>query len=91
MLKGVNRQVVDIPQPDSAYFERVIFFVKPEFSGLSEKRLQGSADEMIRSASPPPSPKKRYKRSERFIRGLKLTLAALAGSAVTALGMLVAF
>ena len=91
MLKGVNRQVVEITQPDSAYFEKVIFFVKPGFSEISEQKLRKSADEMIRNATTPPHEKIEKRSSERFKSYLKFSCAALAGSAVTALGMLIIF
>ncbi len=91
MLKGVNRQVVEIPQPDSAYFEKVIFFVKPEFSDMSEQKIRSSADEMIKNASPPPCEKSDKRRRNRLGNYLKISLAALSGAAVTALGMLIIF
>lgn len=50
MIKGVNKQVVDVAEPDSAYFERVLFFVKPEFSGLGEGALRHKADALLREA-----------------------------------------
>ena len=50
MIKGVNKQVVDVAEPDSAYFERVLFFVKPEFSGLGESALRRKADALLREA-----------------------------------------
>ena len=91
MLKGVNRQVVEISQPESAYFEKVIFFVKPGFSEIGENKIRSSADELIKSASPPP--RERVCRSGREKAGIfiKLSLAALSGAAVTALGMLIIF
>ncbi len=91
MLKGVNRQVVEIPQPDSIYFERVIFFVKPEFSEISELRIRSSADELIKNASPPPREKSASGRGEKLRFFLKFSIAALSGAAVTALGMLIIF
>ena len=36
MIKGVNRQVIEISETDCEYFERVMFFVKPEFVNVSE-------------------------------------------------------
>lgn len=91
MLKGVNRQVVEIPQPESAYFEKVIFFVKPEFSEISETKIRSSAHELIKNASPPPRGKAVGKRGERIRFFVKVSLAALSGAAVTALGMLIIF
>ncbi len=91
MLKGVNRQVVEIPQPDSAYFEKVIFFVKPGFSEIGEQKLRKSADEMIKNATSPPYGRAEKKPGERLKTYLKFSCAALLGSVVTALGMLIIF
>lgn len=61
MIKGVNRQVVEITKPGCEYFERVIFFVKPECSSVSRGTLRERAD-MIASDTGTP-PKIKVKRS----------------------------
>lgn len=89
MLKGVNRQVVEIPQPESAYFEKVIFFVKPEFSHTSEMKLKGSADALIKKAAPPPCLKAGERRLLRFRQAVKFTAAATIGAVMSAIGFVV--
>lgn len=84
MIKGVSRQVVDIPQPESAYFERAIFFVKPECASLSEGKLRKKADEMVKSADEPP--RTAAKRIDGKIVNILLALfSAAAGAGVTLL------
>ena len=79
MLKGVNRQVVEIPQPESDYFERVIFFVKPEYCGMGEAGIRERAASVIREALPPP--KNRRGRFEvRLHAALKTVAAVLIGA-----------
>ena len=81
MLKGVNRQVVEVSQPESAYFERVLFFVKPEFYGLGEAKLKSKADLLLRDSSQPPEIRtKKSKKSKGDI--IKFLLSASAGAAV---------
>ena len=46
MIKGVNRQVVEITQTQCEYFERVLFFIKPEYSAVSEGDLRERASEI---------------------------------------------
>ena len=46
MIKGVNRQVVEITQTDCEYFERILFLVKPEFATVSEGKLRERASMM---------------------------------------------
>ncbi len=89
MLKGVNRQVVDITQPDSIYFERVIFFVKPEFCEMSERRLKANARELIDAATPPPFEKVKSRKNEKLRQLLRFLLVAIAGAATSAAGFMI--
>ena len=43
MIKGVNRQVVEVQETDCDYFERILFFVKPEYASLSEGKIRERA------------------------------------------------
>ena len=80
MIKGVNRQVVEITQTDCEYFERILFLVKPEFSTVSEGKLRERASQMSSAGKPPAT---RVRRQVRNI--LSMIGAALAGAAVCAL------
>ena len=57
MLKGVNKQVLEIVETGNGFFEKAIFFVKPEYSGMSEGRLRESARKEIENVGKPPLPK----------------------------------
>lgn len=57
MLKGVNKQVLEITETKNGYFEKAIFFVKPEYSGLSEGKLRESAKKEIEKTGKPPKMK----------------------------------
>ena len=84
MIKGVNRQVVEITQTDCEYFERILFLVKPEFSAVSEGKLRERASQMS-SAGKPPATRMRRKVSS----VLSLSVAALSGAAVCLLVQLI--
>lgn len=43
MIKGVNRRVIEINNPDGEYFEKAILFVKPEKSGDKPEILRIAA------------------------------------------------
>lgn len=43
MIKGVNRRVIEINNPDGEYFEKAILFVKPEKSGDKPETLRIAA------------------------------------------------
>ena len=84
MIKGVNKQVVDVTEPDSAYFERVLFFVKPEFSGLGEGALRHKASLLLRETSDGRVAGRRLPFRHRLFGVIRIGLAALLGGALTA-------
>ncbi len=88
MLKGVNHQVVEVTKPSCEYFERVIFFVKPEFSAVSEGTLRERASEIAGDAGvPPPS----RVRKSKLLLAVRLLSAAMVGAAITILVSKLAF
>ncbi len=64
MIKGVNKQVLEINETQNGFFEKAIFFVKPEYSGMGEGRLRESAKKEIENAGRPPLRGKRYRREK---------------------------
>lgn len=80
MIKGINRQVVEISQTQCEYFEKVVFFIKPEFSAVSDGDLRERASAIAQSAGIPPA--SRLKRSK-TIQIIKLSAAACLGAAVS--------
>ena len=83
MLKGVNRQVVEIAQPENKYFERILLFVRPEYSGLNEARLTRQAQSALPDPDRPPKEKKR--RMPRPGDLLRAAVCAGAGAGILAL------
>lgn len=72
MIKGVNKQVLEINETQNGFFEKAIFFVKPEYSGMGEGRLRESARKEIESAGKPPLRNYRY-RNDRIKNLVKIT------------------
>lgn len=62
MIKGVNHQVVEITKPSCRYFERVLFFVKPEYTSVSNGTLRERANMIAGSAGSPPRTKVKRRR-----------------------------
>lgn len=80
MIKGVNRQVVEITQTKCEYFERVLFFIKPEFSAVSDGELKERASAIAQSAGIPPAERLR---KSKIRSALCLGAAAFGGAAMS--------
>lgn len=79
MIKGINRQVLEVRDTGNECFERILFFVKPEYAGLSEGKIRERAGIAAKGASQPPLTKIR---KSRFTEALKVGLSMLTGVAV---------
>lgn len=76
MIKGINRQVVEVKETGNDCFERILFFIKPEYAGLSEGKIRERAGLIAKGASlPPPTKMKKSRLNE----ALKITLSILSG------------
>lgn len=49
MLKGVNKRVVEVIDPENEYFERAILFLKTDRGDASEQNLRQRAGEYLRT------------------------------------------
>ena len=78
MIKGVNRQVVEVRETGCDYFERIIFFVRPEYAGISEGKIRERASLIAGTAPVPPLTKVK---TSRLSEVLKITLSLLCGAA----------
>lgn len=78
MIKGVNKQVLEINETQNGFFEKAIFFVKPEYSGMGEGRLKESARREIENAGRPPLKAYRYK-NDKIKSILKITVVFVLG------------
>jgi len=85
MVKGVSKQVLELSTPPGDLFERVLFFIKPEFTATSEGALQERAVYIAQSAGLPPT--QRIKKDKRRMVWAVLG-AALAGVMLGAAGVL---
>ena len=80
MIKGVNHQVVEVNDTQCPYFERILFFVNPEYASVSEGKLRERAGQIASRASGAPPTKVRRTHT----REILLSLAAAAAGAVLA-------
>ncbi len=84
MVKGVNRQVLEIHETGCDYFEKALFFVRPEFSGESDSKLKSKALNSIHNSTRIPKTRKQKIKSKAFFV-TQLLASAGAGAVITAL------
>lgn len=84
MVKGINRQVLEIRETGSKYFERAFFFVNPDYAKLDEKKLRAAAESSLASADRVPKTK-RQKGKKVCLTVLSFLGAAGGGALLTAL------
>jgi hypothetical protein len=58
MIKGVNKQILEVTNTDSKYFEKIIFFVRPDAQKASYDSLCQEAQLISSKAKKPPKSKK---------------------------------
>lgn len=83
MIKGVNRQIVEVNQTECDYFERIIFIVRPEYKAASSSVLKNEADKLSKSAIESIEAFPKAKKS-RVLPIIKLLSAAGIGAAAMA-------
>lgn len=81
MIKGVNKQILEVTNPESPYFEKIIFFVKPQSQKLSEQSLKKEAEKISKNAKRPPRQKRTVKQIASTL--LYIGLGVGAGTALT--------
>ena len=56
MVKGVHKKVIEVHQPDSAYFEKAIFYLRPGITQLPPELAQAAARAYLQEIAPNPLP-----------------------------------
>jgi hypothetical protein len=82
MVKGVNRQVLEIHETGCDYFEKALFFVKPEYSRESEGKLKTKAISSVMNFTSVPKTRKQKIKSRVIFIGEILASAGV-GAFVT--------
>lgn len=44
MVKGVNKKIIEVNNPDSIYFEKAVFYLKPEVRTLPDEIARREID-----------------------------------------------
>lgn len=81
MIKGINKQVVEVSETGSDYFERIMFFVKPEYASVSEGKIRERAGIIAKGITAAPPTK--LSSGSRALEAAKIILSAMCGAVIT--------
>ncbi len=82
MIKGVNRQIIEISDLSSIYYERAWLVVRPEHAKVQQSALEKEAKSLMKDVSRPSC--MGAKRSFSFW-ALRLGLSAILGAGISSL------
>jgi hypothetical protein len=88
MVRGVNKQIVEIINTGNEYFEKAILIVNPEKFKAERDELQEQADLFVNSYIRGKAPRPRRARTRAVSNFLKVGGGALGGALVSALLLL---
>ena len=61
MIKGINRQILEVTNPESPYFDKILFFVSGEGGAAGDEELKNEARKIAGQVRKPPKTKKSKK------------------------------
>ncbi len=84
MIKGVSRQIIEVADTGSEYFERAMLFISPGYSDAERQVLEREAKKMLRRMSDPSKMKNRRKN---WYLASRMVVSALCGAAAVGLAV----
>ncbi len=82
MIKGIDKQIIEINNIDNPYYERAFLIVSPEYEKIEKNILKNEANSFLNALDKPSSIKKS---SCLFYWAIRLGTSALIGSVITAI------
>ncbi len=79
MIKGINRQMIEVTHTGSPYFERAFLVVRPGCSQSSEQAMNAMADKVVEQASTYSGLRRQKRRL--LLKRILWTMGAAAGGA----------
>ena len=77
MVKGVNKSIIEINNPDSLYFEKAVLYVRPNVTVFPEALKRMETERFLKRLLPPAQSKKN-KRKKAFIAVILLVSLIIA-------------
>ncbi|MDP4119484.1 MAG: hypothetical protein Q8876_00290 [Bacillota bacterium] len=82
MVRGINRQIIEIIDTGNMYYERALLVVRPEYAGVQRAVLEREAKQVLNDMQSPSC----LKKSSMFLYWfLRLGAAAVVGAIISAL------
>ena len=94
MLRGASKTIIEIAEPESRYFEKVILFIKPEYAAVPDYTLKPEAKSLINDYGKANFKRKKRSRNYQNSIGIKIGFAAfciLLAATLIVLGVLKIF
>lgn len=82
MIKGINRQIIEVTDTGNIYYERALLVLRPEYTGAQRTVLEREAKRILNTMKAPSSIKKKH---VFFYWFLRLGCAGVLGSFLTLL------
>ncbi len=86
MVKGVSKTIIEVNNTGSRLFEKIVFYVTPEYGNLSAKQLKRAAAEFSfnydSTLSKKTALRKRYQTKQKF------KILAVSGASLIVLGII---
>lgn len=77
MIKGINRQIIEINDTGNTYYEKAWLVVRPEFDSAQKELLEREAAQLMKAIQAPSSFQKKNVKVRQWI---KLFISAAAGA-----------
>lgn len=80
MIKGVNRQIIEVSDTGNLYYEKAWLVVRSQYSNTPKETLEAQAKTLIKEMDTPSSIKRKGAKGYFLVR---MGLSAFAGSLIT--------
>lgn len=81
MVRGVSRQIIEVPDTGNIYYEKAYLVVKPEFADAERALLEKEAKRVLRSMDAPSGMKTTR---SKWMVALRFAVAAVIGAGIMA-------
>ena len=95
MVKGVNKTIIEIKETGNEYFEKIILYVSPKYSGASPVKIQKAVNSELEKINGNKGTSGKslrqvisYRKRRRVIMGVCFIMAILVCAMITAISLI---